>query len=190
LYQSPQAGPRRAKEDRILSVEWRKVALAAGLVMLCALAPRAGRAADEERPTPSGLPVPRYVSLKFDEVNARSGPSDDHRLLWTYHVRGLPVQVVAETDEWRRICDPDGGLSWVHKRTIDGRRTVMRNAAAPAPMFDGPKPNAHVSAYLAPRALASLDHCQGAWCKIKVAAASGWIEASAVWGADDAPQCR
>src|SRR6185312_16083105 len=46
-----------------------------------------GRAADEDRPTPSGLPVPRYVTLKFDDVNARSGPSDDHRLLWTYHVR-------------------------------------------------------------------------------------------------------
>ena len=72
-----------------------------------------GRGADEDRPTPSGLPVPRYVSLKFDKVNARSGPGDDHRLLWVYHVRGLPVQVVAESNEWRRICDPDGALSWV-----------------------------------------------------------------------------
>ncbi len=99
---------------------------AAVALVAAALAACAALAADEDRPTPSGLPVPRYVSLKFDEVNARSGPSDDHRLLWVYHVQGLPVQVVAETGEWRRICDPDGGLSWVHERTIDGRRTVMR----------------------------------------------------------------
>jgi SH3-like domain-containing protein len=173
-----------------LKFEWRRLALAMVLAMLCVLAPRAPRAADDARPTPSGLPVPRYVSLKFDEVNARSGPSDDHRLLWTYHVRGLPVQVVAETDEWRRICDPDGGLSWVNKRTIDGRRTVMRNAGGPAPMLDSPRAGAHITAYLAPRALASLDRCQGGWCKIKVGAASGWIQAGQVWGADDAPQCR
>src|SRR6185437_5073069 len=57
-----------------------------------------------ERQTPSGMPVPRYVSLKFDKVNARSGPGDDHRLLFVYRVRGLPLQVIAETSEWRRVC--------------------------------------------------------------------------------------
>ena len=69
----------------------------------------AGRAAADDvkdHPTPSGLPVPRYVSLKFDSVNARAGPSDDHRLLWVFHARGLPVQVIAETEDWRRVCDP------------------------------------------------------------------------------------
>ncbi|HKT54091.1 MAG TPA: SH3 domain-containing protein, partial [Caulobacteraceae bacterium] len=164
------------------------VGVGAGLLLISASSPVL--AGDDDRGTPSGLPVPRYVSLKFDEVNARSGPSDDHRLLWTYHVRGLPVQVVAETDEWRRICDSDGGLSWVHKRTIDGRRSVLRNAQTPAPLRDGPRPNARVSAYLAPRALASLDRCDGGWCKVKVGAVSGWIQAADVWGTNETPQCR
>ncbi|HWT52310.1 MAG TPA: SH3 domain-containing protein, partial [Caulobacter sp.] len=82
----------------------------------------AGRAlADGPKITPSGLDVPRYVSLKYAEVNARNGPDEAHQLLWIYHAKGLPVQVVAETREWRRICDPEGGLAWVHKRTTDGR---------------------------------------------------------------------
>src|SRR5271167_1431147 len=102
---------------------------------------------DRDRPTPSGLPVPRYVSLKFDAVNARAGPGDDHRLLWVFHARGLPVQVVAETDEWRRVCDPDGGLSWVHRRTTDGRRTVMRTQPGPAAIRLRPRENAPVVAY-------------------------------------------
>src|ERR1700677_4479018 len=124
----------------------------AALAVVWAMAPRAG-ADDNDHPTPSGWPVPRYVSLKFDSVNARSGPSDDHRLLWVFHARGLPVQVIAETEDWRRVCDPDGQVSWVHRRTTDGRRTVMRTQPGAATMLDRPGPNGAVTAYLAPRAL-------------------------------------
>lgn len=158
-------------------------ALALGLA-----APAAADPADHA--TPSGLPVPRYVSLKFDSVNARAGPSDDHRLLWVYRVRGLPVQVIAETEDWRRVCDPDGQVSWVHRRTTDGRRTVMRTQPGPAPILSGPNPRARVIAYLAPRAMAALDRCQNGWCKISVARVTGWAAASALWGTADAPQCR
>jgi len=142
------------------------------------------------RETPSGLPVPRYVSLKFDPVNARSGPGDDHRLLWVFHAKGLPVQVVAETDEWRRICDPDGQLSWVHKRTTDGARTVMRTAAGTTPIRHAPSASAAIDAYLAPRAPAAVDRCDRGWCKVQVGNVKGWVDAGAVWGTDDAPQCR
>jgi len=163
---------------------------AAVVLVAAALAAWAALAADEDLPTPSGLPVPRYVSLKFDVVNARSGPSDDHRLLWVYRVKGLPVQVVAEMGEWRRICDPDSSLSWVHERTTDGHRTVMRTQTGPAPIYRGPRSTAPVTAYLAPRALAAVDRCQKDWCKIHVGRAAGWVAVASVWGADDKPQCR
>src|ERR1700741_4343563 len=117
-----------------------------GTVLVAGLVAGAADAAD--RPTPSGLPVPRYVSLKFDKVNARSGPGDDPRLFWISRFRGLPVQVVAETAEWRRICDPEGELVWVHKRTTDGRRTAMNMQATPAPLRRRPKQVSHVVAYL------------------------------------------
>ena len=81
-----------------------------GLAGLLLLAPPSF-AEKTERVSPSGLPVPRYVSLKFDTVNARSAPGDESRLLWVYHAKGLPVQVVAETPEWRRICDPERALT-------------------------------------------------------------------------------
>jgi SH3-like domain-containing protein len=164
--------------------------IAAGLGLVVAMQAGQGLGADDSRPTPSGLPVPRYVSLKFNVVNARSGPGDDHRLLWVYHVRGLPVQVVAENNEWRRICDPDGSLSWVHERTTDGHRTVMRTQSGPATIRDRPRQDAAVTAYLASRALAAVDRCAKGWCKVHVGATSGWIAASDVWGATEAPQCR
>ncbi|HEY3697394.1 MAG TPA: SH3 domain-containing protein [Phenylobacterium sp.] len=143
-----------------------------------------------DRPTPSGLPVPRYVSLKFGEVNARAGPGDDHRLLWVYQVRGLPVQVVAETAEWRRVCDPEGGLAWVHKRTTDGRRMVMNVRAAPTPLHNSPKDTSHVKALLNSRAIAALDRCGKGWCRVKVDGVAGWAPAGRLWGTAEAAQCR
>ncbi len=147
-------------------------------------------AAAPDRPTPSGLPVPRYVSLKFDKVNARGGPGNDHRLLWVYRARGLPVQVVAETSEWRRICDPEQGLAWVHKRTTDGRRMVMNTRPGLATLHRKPKPGSPPIAYLKPRAVAALVRCDKGWCRIKAGSAKGWIREGELWGTAEAPQCR
>jgi SH3-like domain-containing protein len=109
--------------------------------------------------------VPRYVSLKYAEVNARNGPDEAHQLLWIYHAKGLPVQVVAETREWRRICDPEGGLAWVHKRTTDGRRSAMRVQPTPLPLRSAAQTGAKVSAYLKGRSVANLDKCEKGWCR-------------------------
>ena len=161
------------------------------LVLTAASLAACGQKAEDDkgRVTPSGLPVPRYVSLKFDQVNARSGPGDDHRLLWVYHARGLPLQVVAETAEWRRVCDADGALSWVNRRTTDGRRTVMPLGQAPLPLRAQPKDSARVVAFLAPRAIADFERCAKDWCRVRAGAVSGWTSAAAVWGVADAPQC-
>lgn len=149
-----------------------------------------GAMAAVDRPTPSGLPVPRYVSLKFGKVNARSGPGDDHRLLWVYRVRGLPVQVIAETAEWRKVCDPEKGVAWVHRRTTDGRRMVMRLQPQPLALHRSPKTESEIEAYMRPRSLGSLIRCKKHWCRIRVDGTAGWAPASSLWGAEDRPQCR
>lgn len=159
------------------------LALALGLA-----GPPTGRAAD--RPTPSGYAVPRYVTLKFGKVNARAGPGDDHRLLWVYSTRGLPVQVVAETAEWRRVCDPEGGMAWVHKRVTDGRRAVINTRNRPAPLLRRPKPGVEPAAFLNVRAMASLVRCEKGWCKVKTDGATGWVREGALWGTSEALQCR
>jgi SH3-like domain-containing protein len=142
------------------------------------------------RQTPSGLPVPRYVTLKFDKVNARSGPGDDYPARWVYRVRGLPVQVVAETAEWRKVCDPEGGSAWVHKRTTDGHRTVMLLSPTAVPLKAKAEMSARTVAILPPRGLASLDKCKGGWCRLKGRGGAGWLPQTAVWGLNEAPQCR
>src|SRR5262245_12595892 len=73
----------------------------------------------------TGLPVPRYVSLKTDRVNLREGPSKDHRTAWVFQRAGLPVEIVAEFETWRRIRDSEGTEGWVLHSLLSGRRTAL-----------------------------------------------------------------
>jgi SH3-like domain-containing protein len=182
----------QGEAQRLVKVAARRLK-APALGLACAVALTTGAQGAEkpaERQTPSGMPVPRYVSLKFDKVNARAGPGDDHRLLFVYRVRGLPLQVIAETSEWRRVCDPEGALAWVHKRVTDGRRTTINMTPQPVALLTRPKADARVAAYLNGRALAALDRCDKGWCKVRADHASGWVREGVLWGTTDAPQCR
>lgn len=140
--------------------------------------------------TPSGEPVPRYVTLKAAPVNARGGPGEDYRILWRYTVRGVPLQVVEETQDWRRVCDPEGGLGWVRANAVDPRRTAMRLGGSDLVLLAHPSPDARPTAVLAARAVADLLECRSGWCRLSVDHASGWVRAGQVWGTAPALQCR
>ena len=109
-----------------------------GGVLAAAILAGAGQTMPDGRPTPSGQPVPRWLSLKSDEVRARYGPGLDYRILWEYRVSGLPVQVVAETTEWRKICDPEGNVAWVHRSVVSSRRSAFNASDAEVPIRSGP----------------------------------------------------
>ncbi|MDP1630101.1 MAG: SH3 domain-containing protein [Caulobacter sp.] len=140
--------------------------------------------------TPSTLPVPRFVSLKFGEVYARNGPGEDHRILWVWRSKGMPLKVVAETSDWRRVQGPDGVPGWAHKRVLDGRLTVMRARPGRAPMRAGPRDDARIVAWLVPNAVAVLEKSDGDWRKIKVSGETGWVRSGEVWGAGGPTPCR
>ncbi|HEY5409243.1 MAG TPA: SH3 domain-containing protein [Caulobacteraceae bacterium] len=169
-------------------------ALSKGFVVAAAVLALAGckggNGQAQGRETPSGLPVPRYVSLKFAEVNARGGPGDDYRLLWVYRAKGLPVQVIEETPDWRRVCDPTGAIAWVKATGVDGRRTVIHLKGEPLPLLDKPAPGAKTDAVLAARAVTFLDRCNRGWCRLRGKGAGGWAQANELWGVDDRRQCR
>ena len=150
---------------------------AAGALFLLALAVPAF-AAD----TPSGLPVPRFVSLKFAEVNGRAGPSDQHPIVWTYRRKGLPMLVVAETENWRRVRDPEGETVWMHRRLLDGRRTGM--AMEEAALLVRPEPGAGARAIVEPGVVVQIQACRAPWVRVTAGDHTGWADAGAFWGAD------
>ncbi|WP_235562573.1 SH3 domain-containing protein [Brevundimonas sp. Root1423] len=158
-------------------------------VLGAAMVGGAGQTMPDGRPTPSGQPVPRWLSLKSSEVRARSGPGLDYRILWEYRASGLPVQVVAETTEWRKICDPEGAVAWVHRSVVSSRRSVLNASDAEVPIRAGRSDTAPVRARLSPHALASMDECEDGWCEVRVRRLRGWVRQMAVFGAQERALC-
>ncbi len=172
--------------------QWGRPAGLACVLLVAVLAASGGDAAAAATPgerTPSGEPVPRYVTLKAAPVNARGGPGEDYRALWRFVAKGLPLQVIEETADWRRVCDPEGGVGWVRATALDGRRTVMRTRDGDLPLRARPAADARVVALLAARATADLIACKSGWCRISVDHATGWVRAGDVWGGAESLQC-
>ena len=74
---------------------------------------------------PSGLPLPRFVSLKSGRVNSRIGPGVNYAVDWMYLKPGLPMEIIQEYDNWRRVRDPDGAEGWINQSLLSGRRTAI-----------------------------------------------------------------
>ncbi len=131
----------------------------------------------------TNLPLPRYVSLKGSEGNARRGPSLSHRIDWVFTHAGMPLKVTAEFGHWRRVEDRDGAGGWIHYSLLSGVRTVIVEADM-AELHSRPDPKAPVSARAEAGAIAKLGDCTIDWCEISAEAADGWIEKSEIWGVD------
>jgi len=133
----------------------------------------------------SGLPVPRFVSLKPDKVNVRGGPTRDHDVTWQYTRAGLPVEITAESDNWRRIRDSDGAEGWVYHSMLSGRRTAVVTAKGKdelIPLHAKADAQAAVTARVQSGVLGSVKSCTGAWCRIVGAGFDGWIAQERLWG--------
>lgn len=133
--------------------------------------------------TPSGFPVPRYVSLKVGKVNGRTGPSRQHPIAWQYRRKGLPLVVVAETEMWRKVRDVTGDESWIHKPALSGIRRVL--VLEETVLHTKPKETARIAALVDRNALLDLEDCnENNWCKVKSAnGLKGWTQRYKLWGA-------
>lgn len=135
----------------------------------------------------TGLPVPRYVTLRADEVNVRTGPGVRYPVDWVFVRENMPVEIVSEFENWRKIRDFEGTEGWVHQSMLSGRRAVLvigRNRTLRRESTD----SAPAVAHMEPGVIAWLDSCVQEWCEIEVAGLSGWVHRSAIWGvrADEA----
>ena len=145
-----------------------------------------GLAAKDTAVTSSGLPVPRYVSLKSDHVNLREGPSKDHATKWIYQRAGLPVEITAEYEIWRRIRDSEGSEGWVLHSLLSGKRTVLvspwKKDVPPLPLRVEPGDDANITAKLSPGVIAGVKKCDGTWCRLKGDGYDGYMPQTNLWG--------
>ncbi len=133
----------------------------------------------------SGLPVPRFVSLKPDRVNVRGGPTRDHDVTLVYTRAGLPVEITAESDNWRRIRDWEGSEGWVYHSLLSGRRTAViapKDKKQLVPLHYKAEKASAVVAQLQPGVVASVKRCDGSWCQIAGPGFDGWVVQVQLWG--------
>ena len=129
----------------------------------------------------TGLALPRFVSLKTDEGNARRGPSTDQRIDWVFTREDMPLQITAEYDNWRRVEDRDGEGGWMHYSLLSGTRTVIVDQDRLA-LRSRPEDNATEVALLEQNVIARLETCEVDWCRISAGGYGGWALKTALWG--------
>lgn len=137
---------------------------------------------------PSGLPLPRFVSLKSEKVNMRVGPGLDYAISWRYMRAGIPMEIVQEYDNWRKVRDADGSDGWIHEALLSGERTAIaapwaRGEDATVEMRTEKEGRGGLVATLKPGVVVTISACDGTWCLGKVQGREGWLPQQQLWGA-------
>lgn len=138
----------------------------------------------------TGLPLPRFVTLKSKKVNLRVGPGLDYAVSWRYLKSGVPVEITQEYENWRRIRDADGAEGWVFHSLLSGDRSAI---AAPwmkdkgqevfVNMRADARDTGSIVAKLQPGVIVKLDQCNGKWCHAEASDTEGWVSQAEIWGA-------
>ena len=148
--------------------------------MVLAATPLVARAEEGVGPV-TNLPLPRYVSLRSDKINVRRGPGLDYRKDWVFRRAGLPVRIVDEYGDWRRIVDKDEAGGWVYHAMLTGRRTVLIIEDGVV-LRDEPSDAAAAAAMAEQGVVARLESCGLDWCEIEADGYMGWVRKSSLWG--------
>lgn len=164
--------------------------LVLAIAVVASQASFAQSATDAPAPSGSGLPVPRFVSLKSDRVNLRNGPGTEYPTGWVYRRAGLPLEVVKEFEGWRQVRDSEGASGWVLQSFLSGRRTGLvlpweTKAGSPPPLVpirSSDSEGSSVIAKVEAGVIANLHSCDGRWCRVTIDAFGGYIEQKKLWG--------
>lgn len=129
----------------------------------------------------SGLPVPRFATLRSGEVNLRTGPGVRYPVDWVFVRAGMPVEITAEFDTWRRIRDWEGTQGWVHRSMLIGRRTFVITGVLRTIRRE-PAGSSPALAQAEPGVMGRLHYCKGDWCRVEAQGVEGWLRRDEFWG--------
>jgi SH3-like domain-containing protein len=125
--------------------------------------------------------VPRYVSLRSDKVNVRTGPAVRYPVKWVFVRKFMPVEVIADYDTWRKIRDWEGAEGWVHQAMLSSRRYVIAVGGL-STLRQSPNEKSRAVAKLDNGVVAQVGACDIDWCKLSVGGYGGWLKRESLWG--------
>ena len=129
------------------------------------------------------LPLPRFVSLHAQSAKLRTGPGKRYPVEWIYVRQDLPMEVIAEYENWRKVRDWHGGEGWVHRTLLTGQRHAIV-IEDNLPLHRKPQDDTSIRATLADGVIARVQSCIGedGWCEVSVNRIKGWVPQHALWG--------
>jgi len=130
---------------------------------------------------PSGLPLPRYVSLLAEKANLRTGPGKRYPILWVYLRPGLPLKITAEYGHWRRVRDMEGTEGWMHTALLSGSRTAVITGGT-RPLLRRPHADAPILMRAEAGVVGPVEQCRPHWCRMRLAGREGWVRREFIWG--------
>jgi SH3-like domain-containing protein len=125
--------------------------------------------------------LPRFVSLKSEEINVRTGPGARYPVQWVLRRRFMPVEIIAEFETWRKIRDWEGAIGWVHQRTLTGRRSIIVTGRIRT-IRRRPRNDAPAIARAEPKNIGRLLSCRNTWCRVDIQGRRGWLQRRSFWG--------
>jgi len=159
---------------------WRIMYIVIGL-QIFGLTGFPGTAKERTVPGKSGYPVPRYVSLAKDTVNVRTGPDGKYPIVWVFKRAGLPVKVIAEYEDWRKIVDSEGASGWIWGPLLSSRRTGLIITEQQT-LLTRPNNGGTVAVIAEAGVVGKIRRCEEGWCELNVNGFKGWLKQGGFWG--------
>ena len=125
--------------------------------------------------------VPRFASLRSDEVNLRVGPGQNYPIEWVLTRKGMPVEIIAQFEHWRKVREPEGSEGWIQERMLTDQRTVMITSTIRS-LHREPSAASGIVARAEPGVVATLLECRGEWCRINADRLTGWVRRGEIFG--------
>ncbi|MBN8530813.1 MAG: SH3 domain-containing protein [Alphaproteobacteria bacterium] len=129
----------------------------------------------------SKLPLPRFVSLRSQEVNVRTGPGTRYPIRVVFKKQAYPVKITDEFDYWRKITDDADNEGWVHKNMLTAKRTAVVTGAEQVARND-PEPNSAPLFRVEPGVIGTLKACGVQMCRLEIEGLKGWVPKQSLWG--------
>tara|TARA_R110002126_G_scaffold1443_30_gene8467 strand:+ start:7152 stop:7658 length:507 start_codon:yes stop_codon:yes gene_type:complete len=129
----------------------------------------------------TGLPLPRFASLRANKVHLRTGPGIRYPVDWIFVQRYMPIEIVAEFENWRKVRDWQGTEGWVHRTMLSGKRTAVVKGGV-QPLRRKPDSNAAMTARVMEKVIARILECEGQWCRVEIDKQRGWMRRAHIWG--------
>ena len=122
-----------------------------------------------------------FLTLRYNKVNLRQGPSREYPVKIFYKKKFLPVLIQDQADNFRKIRDHENNTGWIHVSQLSKKKAaiVIDDKLI---MFKSPTIYSKPLAILKKGRLTKILKCKEYWCKAKSDKYKGWLKKDSLWG--------